>query len=81
MMRREPVSNSGTQFGTKFSDSGPENLRFGKLSVDADKARVNACLAAVTSAGTGDGSALNSYFTQQRCDLDAPREQPCGAGF
>lgn len=45
MMCREPVSNSGkktspNRCGSKFSDSGFENLRFGKLSVDVDKVRV-----------------------------------------
>jgi hypothetical protein len=64
----EGKKRSPDRYGAKFSDSGSENLRFGKLTLDADKIEVDARLASKTSTGTGDGAELNGYFTQRAED-------------
>jgi len=54
-----------TGYGTKFSDDGMENLRFGRLSVEADEAILAQHLAARAAGGLVDGSALASYLTER----------------
>ena len=46
-----------TGYGTDFSADGQENLRFGRLSVEADDAVIDACMV-----GTSSGEALAKYF-------------------
>ena len=53
------------RYGTKFSSDGAENLRFGKVSVNADKAKVTKLLARTSAGGAGDGEALAGYLTKQ----------------
>jgi len=53
-----------TGYGTKFSDDGMENLRFGSLTVKATDAQINKCLKAdVGPAGKGDGIKLSGYLS------------------
>ncbi|KAB2879985.1 alpha/beta hydrolase [bacterium] len=53
-----------TGYGTKFSDDGLENLRFGKVTVSADEAKVTKFASSDTGKiGTGDGEAMSKYFT------------------
>ncbi|MEQ9209886.1 MAG: alpha/beta hydrolase [Pseudomonadales bacterium] len=60
--------SSGTRFrpdayGSSFSSSGYENLRFGQLSVQATQAEVNRYLdKSVNAMGQGDGLGLAGYF-------------------
>ena len=50
-------------YGTKFSDDGMENLRFGVVTVNADEDRVRKHLDAdVKDSGTGNGEALSGYL-------------------
>jgi esterase/lipase superfamily enzyme len=50
-------------YGKKFSDDGVENLRFGRVFVDADEAKIKKCLTAeVGSLGTGKGDDLADYM-------------------
>jgi len=50
-------------YSSIFSDDGDENLRFGRLTVDADLQRVEQSLKAkVTGLGKGDGIGLAEYF-------------------
>lgn len=52
-----------TGYGTKFSDDGMENLRFGRIDVQADAARVEELLMkGGGAAGPGDGEALADYL-------------------
>jgi esterase/lipase superfamily enzyme len=51
------------RYGTRFSSDGMENLRFGRVSFQADAARVQALLDQVRpNTGAGDGEALQDYF-------------------
>jgi esterase/lipase superfamily enzyme len=53
-----------TGYDSSFSDDGHENLRFGRLTVNADPQRVQQSLKAkVTGLGKGDGIELAAYFT------------------
>jgi len=52
-------------YGTKFSDDGSENLRFGKLTVQADERRINEFLNAPVGEGIGKGDDLADYFTSR----------------
>ena len=45
-------------YGTKFSDDGPENLRFGRLDLDVDENLVETHLDADSGFGTGNGNKL-----------------------
>lgn len=54
-----------TGYGTRFSDDGLENLRFGKLTLDADDAAVNAFLADSGAFGVGDGIGLSNYLSER----------------
>jgi len=47
-----------TGYDTHFSDDGAENLRFGKLELDADETVVAKCLAADCGFGAGNGNKL-----------------------
>ncbi len=50
-------------YGSKFSDDGMENLRFGVVTVNADEKHVREHLDAdVNDGGTGNGEALSSYL-------------------
>src|SRR5262245_7921535 len=64
-------------YGTKFSDDGMENLRFGWLSVDADDGQIRKCLgASVDEGGVGDGVALATYLSKcaEKAKIEAYRE-------
>ncbi len=50
-------------YGTKFSDDGIENLRFGKVTVQADETEISKCLAEDSGFGTGRGEKLASIMT------------------
>ena len=53
-------------YGTDFSKDGRENLRFGKLSITANEAKIRECLTArLDGMGKGDGEKLASYFADQ----------------
>ncbi|HIJ96333.1 MAG TPA: alpha/beta hydrolase [Desulfuromonadales bacterium] len=49
-------------YGTKFSDDGIENLRFGRLTLDVDEATVNQHLATTAGYGVGNGIGLSEYL-------------------
>jgi hypothetical protein len=50
-------------YGTKFSDDGMENLRFGFVSVDADDKKIDKFLnAGMQDCGVGDGIGLGDYL-------------------
>lgn len=50
-------------YGTKFSDDGMENLRFGVLTVKAADAQIKKCLKAdVGPLGKGNGEKLSEYL-------------------
>ncbi len=61
------------RYGKRFSSDGMENLRFGRVVFQADRARVDALLAQAPnpSIGPGDGEALQGYFAQ--CVKDSQR--------
>ena len=45
-------------YGSRFSDDGPENLRFGKLTLQADDGKVAQFLEQSGEFGSGNGIAL-----------------------
>ncbi len=50
-------------YGTKFSDDGMENLRFGEASIAADDGRIDAFIGKrMGRCGTGDGEGLSGYL-------------------
>lgn len=53
-------------YGTKFSDDGQENLRFGVVSIEAGEKEIRKHLNARVSValGNGDGEALAKYLTK-----------------
>jgi hypothetical protein len=51
-------------YGKKFSSDGMENLRFGKVTVDADEAKLAECLRANVGFGIGDGNQLSGYLSK-----------------
>ena len=54
-----------TGYGTKFSNDGIENLRFGKVTVSADEKQVNKFLEAnLKDCGVGDGEKLGGYLAK-----------------
>ncbi len=61
-------------YGTKFSDDGMENLRFGKVSVEADEAKVRACMSAPAQGAPGDGEALADLLSAAPRSIAAYRE-------
>jgi esterase/lipase superfamily enzyme len=61
-----------TRYGKRFSGDGMENLRFGRVDFEVDKARVDALLAQHREhTGAGDGEALQGYFAD--CIRDTQR--------
>lgn len=64
-------------YSTTFSDDGMENLRFGRVTVQADEAEIERCLAKkLGAAGQGDGERLATYLTKQaqKAQIQAYRE-------
>ena len=58
-----PDRDHPTGYGTKFSDDGMENLRFGRVKVTAEQAKVDAFLNThLPGCGIGDGENLGSYL-------------------
>ncbi|MDH4063536.1 MAG: alpha/beta fold hydrolase [Acidobacteriota bacterium] len=52
-----------TGYGTKFSDDGIENLRFGRLSFEADSAEIQKCVTRPVDHGVGDGRRLSKLLS------------------
>lgn len=52
-------------YGSKFSDDGMENLRFGRLTIPADPAKIAESLQSNLACGPGDGEGLSEYLTEQ----------------
>ncbi|MFQ5914108.1 MAG: alpha/beta hydrolase [Nitrospinota bacterium] len=52
-------------YGRKFSQDGMENLRFGKVTVQADEKKVTKCLNQRARNDKGDGECLAGYLTGQ----------------
>jgi len=60
------------RYGTTFSSDGMENLRFGRVTFEADDAQVRALLSRQKNfTGAGDGEALQDYFAQCARDSQA----------
>lgn len=58
------------RYGSRFSSDGMENLRFGRVTFDADDARVLKLMAKHRDfTGPGDGEALQDYFA--KCARDS----------
>jgi len=55
-------SEHPTSYGTKFSDNGMENLRFGKVTVSADEAKMASFMNADSGFGMGQGDKLSNYL-------------------
>ncbi len=69
-----------TGYGTGFSEDGLENLRFGRVTVQADDGIVTGYLQTTGDYGTGNGIALSDYLTKQAGDdtvtkIEAYREE------
>lgn len=65
-------------YGTKFSNDGMENLRFGKVAVTADKNEVDQHLnAGMKDCGIGDGIKLGEYLAKCTANarIDAYKEE------
>lgn len=54
-----------TGYGSEFSKDGLENLRFGKLTLEADTRKVSGYLKQSGGYGTGNGIDLSGYITDQ----------------
>jgi esterase/lipase superfamily enzyme len=52
-------------YGTTFSSDGMENLRFGRLTLQADEETVSGCLSKSGSYGIGQGIDLADYLAKQ----------------
>lgn len=52
-------------YGSGFSSDGRENLRFGRVTLSADDAKVEKLLQKDVKFGTGDGEGLAGYFAKQ----------------
>ncbi len=52
-------------YGFKFSADGEENLRFGRVSLTADPAKIRGHLAKSVAGAAGDGEDLTAYFGKQ----------------
>ena len=63
-------------YGKSFSADGMENLRFGKLTVHADEAKLARAMSARAAGGAVDGNALGKYFEKlaKSADIRAYRE-------
>lgn len=55
-----------TSYGPEPSEDGTENLRFGKVTLDVDEARVSRCYTRDTGFGAGDGGRLSAYLHKRR---------------
>ena len=67
-----------TSYGTKFSDDGMENLRFGVVTISANEETVAEHLnARMQNHGKGDGESLASYLTScaKRAQIHAYEER------
>jgi hypothetical protein len=66
-----------TGYGRAFSADGMENLRFGRLSVQADDAKLAQAMARQAAGGPVDGGALGAYFTKlaKHADIRAYAEK------
>ncbi|NGZ96193.1 MAG: hypothetical protein CV089_08715 [Nitrospira sp. WS110] len=65
-------------YGKKFSDDGVENLRFGRVTVEVDEAKIAKYLEADRgSMGQGDGEAMIKYLAKcaESADIVAYREK------
>ena len=51
------------EYGTKFSNDGIENLRFGKVTVQVDEEEISNCLEAESGFGSGKGERLSAVIT------------------
>jgi esterase/lipase superfamily enzyme len=60
---RDRAAPSG--YGPKFSNDGIENLRFGKVTFDADAKQIGKFVNKRIDGGVGDGKALGEYFLKQ----------------
>ena len=58
------------KYGKKFSSDGSTNLRFGRLTIDCDKSKIENYLKKKAHGDTGDGEALSGYFTRQMKNAD-----------
>jgi esterase/lipase superfamily enzyme len=54
-----------TSYGTKFSDDGMENLRFGKVVVSADETKIAAFMGSDSGFGKGQGDKLSDYLAER----------------
>lgn len=54
-----------TGYGRKFSDSGIENLRFGRLSIEASQNEINKHLRRIAHNDHGDGEGLSEYLSKK----------------
>ena len=63
-------------YGAEFSEDGSENLRFGKVTVNANPDQVARHLARGIGFGVGDGESLAEYFSRQarRTQIEAFEE-------
>lgn len=63
-------------YGTSFSKDGPENLRFGELTLTADSDKIHNFLNAQGNCGKGDGNGMTKYFSEraQKADITAYEE-------
>jgi esterase/lipase superfamily enzyme len=57
-----PDSLHPTSYDIRFSDNGMENLRFGKVTVSADEAKIAASISADSGLGVGKGDSLGDYL-------------------
>ncbi len=67
------------RYETEFSSDGMENLRLGKLTVEAEQTKVDRYLRKKTDSGRGDGEGLSGYLSKQaakpgQIDIRAFRE-------
>jgi esterase/lipase superfamily enzyme len=63
-------------YGTKFSADGTENLRFGKLNLEADEKQLTKHLGKTVAGAKGNGEGLSGYLGKQmkRAKIRAFRE-------
>lgn len=67
-------------YGKKFSNDGMENLRFGKITVDADENKIDQAVGADVGFGMGNGNQLSGYLgdladTPRHFKISAYREK------
>ncbi len=65
------------RYGKSFSADGMENLRFGRLSLKADAAKLRAAMASSSAGGPVNGGTLGSYLTglAKKADIHAYAEK------